>query len=60
MSSTTPRTADHGEQGPADRLRQASNNDWLVTNQFTVVEGHVNRRPDVVVFVNGLPLRSSS
>lgn len=32
------------------------NNDWLVTNQFTVVEGHHNRRPDIMVFVNGLPL----
>lgn len=32
------------------------NNDWLVVNQFTVIEGHHNRRPDVVVFVNGLPL----
>lgn len=32
------------------------NNDWLVVNQFTVVENHVNRRPDVVIFVNGLPL----
>ena len=32
------------------------NNDWLVVNQFTVVENHINRRPDVVVFVNGLPL----
>lgn len=31
-------------------------NDWLVVNQFTVVEGSHNRRPDVVVFVNGLPL----
>ncbi len=31
-------------------------NDWLVVNQFTVVEGQHNRRPDVVVFVNGLPL----
>jgi type I restriction enzyme R subunit len=32
------------------------NNDWLVVNQFTVVENKVNRRCDVVVFVNGLPL----
>ncbi|QHI68766.1 type I restriction endonuclease subunit R [Tichowtungia aerotolerans] len=32
------------------------NNDWLVVNQFTMVENHVNRRPDMVVFVNGLPL----
>jgi len=31
-------------------------NDWLVVNQFTVTEGQINRRPDVVVFVNGLPL----
>jgi type I restriction enzyme R subunit len=32
------------------------NNDWLAVNQFTVVEGQHNRRPDIVVFVNGLPL----
>ena len=31
-------------------------NDWLVVNQFTVVESKRNRRPDVVLFVNGLPL----
>ena len=31
-------------------------NNWLVVNQFTVVEGQHNRRPDVLVFVNGLPL----
>ncbi|MGB8414366.1 MAG: type I restriction endonuclease subunit R [Candidatus Binatus sp.] len=31
-------------------------NDWLVVNQFTVEEGQHNRRPDMVVFVNGLPL----
>lgn len=32
------------------------NNDWLAVNQFTVVEQKHNRRPDVVLFVNGLPL----
>ena len=31
-------------------------NDWLVVNQLTVIESHHNRRPDVVVFINGLPL----
>ena len=31
-------------------------NDWFVVNQFTVLEAQHNRRPDVVVFVNGLPL----
>ena len=31
-------------------------NDWLAVNQFTVVEGQHQRRPDVVLFVNGLAL----
>ncbi len=31
-------------------------NDWLAVNQFTVIEHEHNRRPDVVLFVNGLPL----
>lgn len=33
-----------------------SNNDFLAVNQFTVIEGKDNKRPDVVLFVNGLPL----
>ena len=32
------------------------NNDWLAVNQYTVAEGQHTRRPDVVLFVNGLPL----
>ena len=32
------------------------NNDWVAVNQFTVVENTHNRRPDIVLFVNGLPL----
>ena len=32
------------------------NNDWLVVDQMTVIEHGHNRRPDVVMFVNGLPL----
>ncbi len=31
-------------------------NDYVVCNQFTVVENNTNKRPDVVLFVNGLPL----
>ena len=31
-------------------------NDWLAVNQFTVTENRNTRRPDVVLFVNGLPL----
>ena len=33
-----------------------SANDWLAVDQFTVIEHGNNRRPDMVVFVNGLPL----
>ena len=32
------------------------NNDFVVCNQFTVIENNVNKRPDVILFVNGLPL----
>jgi type I restriction enzyme R subunit len=35
---------------------QVEKNDWFAVNQFTVIEGQHNRRPDIVVFVNGLPL----
>ena len=31
-----------------------ASNDWLAVNQFTVSEGQHTRRPDVVLFVNGL------
>lgn len=31
-------------------------NDWLAVSQFVVIAGQYNRRPDVVIFVNGLPL----
>lgn len=34
----------------------AGKNDWAAVNQFTIVENGKNRRPDVLVFVNGLPL----
>ncbi|MCP4745816.1 MAG: type I restriction endonuclease subunit R [Desulfobacteraceae bacterium] len=32
------------------------NNDFLVANQFTVMANNVKKRPDVVLFINGLPL----
>jgi type I restriction enzyme, R subunit len=31
-------------------------NDWLAVNQFTIIEERNNRRPDIILFVNGLPL----
>ena len=32
------------------------NNEFLVANQFTVIENNQNKRPDIILFVNGLPL----
>lgn len=32
------------------------NNDWLAVNQFTVIEGKNEKRPDIIVFINGMPL----
>jgi type I restriction enzyme, R subunit len=32
------------------------NNEFVVANQLTVIEDNVNKRPDVVLFINGLPL----
>ena len=32
------------------------NNEFTVVNQFTIIENGHNRRPDVLLFVNGLPL----
>jgi len=32
------------------------NNDFVVANQFTVIEDHVQKRPDIILFVNGIPL----
>jgi type I restriction enzyme R subunit len=37
-------------------FKNPENNDFLVANQFTVIENNVNKRPDVVLFINGLPL----
>lgn len=35
---------------------EPDNNDFVVANQFTVIENHVQKRPDIILFVNGLPL----
>ncbi len=32
------------------------NNEFVVANQFTVIENNQNKRPDLVLFVNGIPL----
>ncbi len=33
-----------------------SNNEFLVVNQYTIVENNQNKRPDILLFVNGIPL----
>lgn len=45
-----------GAQARVLDFDDADNNDWLAVNQFTVAENKHIRRPDIVVFVNGLPL----
>lgn len=55
------RTEDGTVRGAVARIidfDNPSNNDWLAVNQFTVVENknERERRPDIVLFVNGLPL----
>ena len=57
-------TVEHRTDGGAMRGAQArvvdfddpGTNDWLAVNQLTVTENKNTRRPDVVLFVNGLPL----
>ncbi|MDQ7780502.1 MAG: type I restriction endonuclease subunit R [Planctomycetota bacterium] len=53
------RTADgeiRGAQARAIDFDDDANNDWLAVNQFSVVEDRHTRRPDIVLFINGLPL----
>ena len=45
-----------GDQAKVVDFDNPWNNDWLAVNQFTVTESGHNRRPDIVLFVNGLPL----
>ena len=45
-----------GEQARVMDFGDWAANDWLAVNQFTVTENQNNRRPDIVLFVNGLPL----
>ena len=53
------RDADGRVRGDQVRVIDFDNpaaNDWLAVNQFTVTENQTTRRPDVVLFLNGLPL----
>jgi type I restriction enzyme, R subunit len=37
-------------------FKNPQNNDFVVANQFTIIENGNNKRPDVLLFVNGIPL----
>jgi type I restriction enzyme R subunit len=52
----TPDGSIRGAQARAIDFDKLDNNDWLAVNQFTVAENKHTRRPDVVLFINGLPL----
>ena len=45
-----------GDRARLVDFKNPENNDWLVVNQFRLIQGDYNRRPDLVIFVNGLPL----
>lgn len=45
-----------GAQARAIDFDAPESNEWLAINQFTVCENRHERRPDIVLFVNGLPL----
>lgn len=32
------------------------NNEFVAANQFTIIENHSNKRPDIILFINGIPL----
>ncbi len=52
----TPEGEIRGAQARVIDYDDPMNDDWLAVNQFAVVENKHSRRPDVVLFVNGLPL----
>ena len=52
----TPSGAVRGAQARVIDFDNPARNGWLAVNQFTVTENRNTRRPDVVLFVNGLPL----
>ncbi len=37
-------------------FKNPKNNEFLAVNQFTIIENNKNRRPDIIIFINGLPI----
>jgi len=47
---------DRGDRVWLIDFKNPYNNDFVVANQFTIIENGHNKRPDVILFVNGIPL----
>jgi type I restriction enzyme R subunit len=47
---------DRGDRVWLIDFKNPNNNEFVVANQFTIVENGINKRPDVLLFVNGIPL----
>lgn len=47
---------DRGDRVWLIDFKNPQNNEFLVVNQFTIIENNHNKRPDVILFVNGIPL----
>ncbi|MDP2723334.1 MAG: type I restriction endonuclease, partial [Bacteroidales bacterium] len=47
---------DRGDRVWLIDIKHPENNEFVVTNQFTIVENGHNKRPDIILFVNGIPL----
>lgn len=45
-----------GQQVKIIDFENPENNEFLVINQLTIIEGNSNKRPDIILFINGLPL----
>ncbi len=47
---------DRGDRVWLIDFKNPFNNEFVVANQFTIIENNVNKRPDIILFVNGIPL----
>lgn len=56
VSYFDPKEGEKSEKIYLFDFQNEKNNDFMVINQMTIIEGGKNRRPDLIVYVNGLPL----
>lgn len=61
LTEGVPVTVRIGGQDRGDRVwlvdfKNPANNSFVVANQYTIIENNHNKRPDLLLFVNGIPL----